>query len=362
MSQPVYEQLADALNAVGGAVPAVKCREFFALIEELFTPEEAEMAVRMPLEAISAEALSAEIGGDTGKVEQMLEGMANKGLVTCRERGGVRHYHLHQLMPGIFEYQFMKGEVNDRAKRLAHLFEDYFTVMQGAARGGGPALAIFPFARVITVEQEIPGGTVIYPYDQVSQYIANSDYIAVSTCYCRHHGELVGNPCDKPKEVCMSFGPGARFNVERGFGRALTKEEALKILDLSEREGLVHCSSNTGKYIDFICNCCGCHCGILRTIKDSAMPSMGATSGFISVVDEEECIGCGDCVDRCQMDALSVEDDIVTRDADRCIGCGLCVSACPTGALRMEPREERLVPPQDHRSLNAALMASMQNL
>lgn len=358
MTEPIYDKLTDALNLRGGALPALKCREFFALMEELFTPKEAEIAIRMPQKMVSAQALAAEIGADAAKVEMQLEGMADKGLVTSRQREGVMHYALLQLMPGIFEYQFMKGEVNDRAKRLARLFEDYFNVMWSAG-GSGSAVAVFPFARVITVEQEIPAGTEIYSYDQVSQYIANSDYIAVSTCYCRHHGELVGNPCDKPKEVCMSFGPGAKFNIERGFGQPVTKEEALKILDLSEREGLVHCSSNTGNYIDFICNCCSCHCGILRSIKDSSMPSMGATSSFIMSVNEEDCMGCGDCLERCQMDALSMDGDIVVLDADRCIGCGLCISVCPTTALIMEPREGAPVPPLDHKLLNAALMASM---
>ncbi|RLC70184.1 MAG: hypothetical protein DRI26_07620, partial [Chloroflexi bacterium] len=297
MPQPVYEQLVDALSARGGAVPALKCKEFLALIEELFTPEEAEMAVQMPLQATSVEALTAKTGGSTEKVEQLLEGMADKGLVTCRERNGVKYYSLLPLMAGIFEYQFMKGEVNDRTKRLARLFEDYFNVIWGSARQGPPTPALLPGARVVTVEREIPAGTEIYPYDQVSYYIRNSEYIAVSTCYCRHHGELLDNPCDKPKEVCLSFGPSAKFNIERGFGRQLTKEEALKILDLSEREGLVHCSSNTGKYVDFICNCCLCHCVVLRSIKESAMPRMVVASGFIVAVDEEECIGCGDCVD-----------------------------------------------------------------
>jgi len=84
-----------------------------------------------------------------------------------------------------------------------------------------------------------------------------------------------------------------------------------------------------------------------------------ATSSFIVIVDEEECTGCGDCIDRCQMEALSMQDDIVAMDADRCFGCGLCISVCPASALRMEPREQRPIPPQDRMELNIAMMASM---
>lgn len=359
MLEPVYEKLLEALRMRGGALPAIKCPELYALLGELFTLEEAEFASQMPMNPMPAADLAAEMGRDLGEVEPLLEGMANKGLVISRERGGVNHYSLLQMMPGIFEYQFMKGEVNDRTKRLARLFEDYFTVMTQAAEKGR-AVINFPFARVIAVEAEIPAGVEIQPYDRVYHYIENSQYIAVSTCYCRHHGELLGRPCDKPKEVCMSFGPGAKFNAERGFARLISKEEARQILDLSEREGLVHCSSNTGKYIDFICNCCICHCGILQSIKNAAIPSMGATTGFIMVVDQESCTGCGDCVERCQMEALTLDGDVVMRDASRCIGCGLCVSACPTEALKMEPRPDRPLLPWDHQSLNAALMASLK--
>ena len=360
MHEPVYEKLTEALNMRGGAAPAVKCPEFYALLRELFTPEEAELACQMPMKPMSAADLAAEIGRDPGEVERLLEGMANKGLVFALERGGVMEYNLLQMLPGIFEMQLMKGEVNDRAKKLAHLFEDYFTVMlEGVQKGG--AIVQFPFARVITVEAEIPAGMEIQPYDSVSRYIENSEYIAIATCYCRHHAELLGQPCDKPKDVCMALGEGAQFLSQRGFARLVSREEALEALDRAEKAGLVHCSSNTSEYIEFICNCCSCHCGIVQSLlKDAAMPGMGAVSSFIMMVDEEKCMGCGDCIDRCPVQVLSMQDDMVVMDADGCIGCGLCVSVCATEALRMKARPDRPLPPRDHDSLNAALMASVK--
>ncbi|MBL7208750.1 MAG: 4Fe-4S binding protein [Dehalococcoidia bacterium] len=359
MPEAVYEKLADKLSSIGGAMPALKCREFFDLIEELFTPEEAELAAKLPPTPVPAATFAKDIGADARRVEGLLETMADKGLVVTRERGDATYYSLMVLVPGIFEYQLMKGEVNDRARKLAYLFENYFNVVTQHAATVSTGFATFPFARVIPVEEDIPAGVEIHPYDKVSDYIARADYIAVSTCYCRHHGELVGHPCDKPKDVCLTFGPQAKFVDERGFGRRLSREEALQILDRSEEAGLVHCSSNTGKYIDFICNCCGCHCGILQSIKNAAVPSMGASSGFVLEVDEEECVGCGACTDRCQMDALTMESGLVIRNLERCIGCGLCISVCPADALRLEPREGAPVPPFDRREFNVAMMSSI---
>jgi electron transport complex protein RnfB len=86
---------------------------------------------------------------------------------------------------------------------------------------------------------------------------------------------------------------------------------------------------------------------------------MAATSSFVTAVDEEECMGCGDCIDRCPMEALSMQDEIAVMDANRCIGCGLCISACSTGALRLEAREDAPIPPLEFKALNAAIMESV---
>lgn len=363
MTEAIYERLTEAMSLRGGALPVVKSPELTALLEELFTPEEAELAIKMPVTAISAETFAKEIiGGDVNGVGGILETMADKGLVFTAERNSVRFYTLMPLVPGIFEMQFMKGEVSERMRKLARLFDDYFSLTRATARqsveAGSGAHAGFPFARVIPVEQEVPPDVTIHVYDKVSAYIDQADYIAISVCYCRHHGELLGNPCDKPKDVCMSFGPQAKYVVEHGFGKLVSKEEARQVLNRCEEAGLIHCSSNTSKYISFICNCCDCHCGIIQSIKEGIIP-MGAVSSFIISVDEDACNGCGTCIDRCQMDALTLHGAMVVRDGRRCIGCGLCISVCPTEALKLELRKEAPVPPFDQRQLRMALISAL---
>jgi ferredoxin len=47
------------------------------------------------------------------------------------------------------------------------------------------------------------------------------------------------------------------------------------------------------------------------------------------------CIGCGECVERCDQGALSLVEGKSEVDRDKCIICGYCVEACPVFAIRV---------------------------
>ena len=56
-----------------------------------------------------------------------------------------------------------------------------------------------------------------------------------------------------------------------------------------------------------------------------------------AVVDRDECVGCGTCVEECPEEAISMDDqEIAVVDANKCTECGSCVEACPSEALSME--------------------------
>jgi ferredoxin len=357
-----YEHLRVAIQMRGGSMPALKCPEFFALVDYLFSPEEAELAVGLPITPASADEIGDKAGKDPDAVKLQLEKMADKGLVYTFDKNNLRYYSLLPLLPGVFEMQFLSGDVNERAVKLAHLFDDYFQALEIHSSSLEFKSTPFPLARVIAVEKEIPANFEIHTYDKVSEYIDNAEYIAVGTCYCRHHGELLGRPCTKPKDVCMGFGRDARYIADRKFGRLVTKEEARSILRRTEEAGLVHCSSNMSKYIQFVCNCCMCHCGILQSMKKYNMKGAAAVSGFITALDAESCITCGDCVERCPMEALTIRDDTLIFNNHLCIGCGLCSSACPTGSLTLVSRSNAPLPPRDWRQLNTSLISSINEL
>jgi Na+-translocating ferredoxin:NAD+ oxidoreductase subunit B len=67
------------------------------------------------------------------------------------------------------------------------------------------------------------------------------------------------------------------------------------------------------------------------------------------VIDPEVCASCGDCIQRCQVQAISEGENYSVVDRARCIGCGLCVTGCLNDAARLERKAEAeiVLPPVD---------------
>ncbi|MGB8706859.1 MAG: 4Fe-4S binding protein [Dehalococcoidia bacterium] len=348
MTQEVYNKLADALNARSMTYPSVPCDEFYTLAEELFTPEQAAIASNIPLNPVTAEELATKMKvSDAAKLRKQLDEMADKGLVRVKESHGRRLYELMPLVPGIIELQFMHGRVDERTKRLAQLFKSYAKALKNIMLtiAPPPVAADTAPVRKISVEEEIHDLSTVLPYDEVMKLIDKTEYIAAGTCVCRHQGDLLDRPCDKPKDnLCMIFGPSAQFAQSHGFVRMLSKEEARQRIDEAEKAGLVHNYANSqDRYIDLLCNCCGCHCLILRGAKRAPVPSQTVIANWVITVDNDACSGCGACIARCWMEALKMDGDLVVRDFNRCIGCGICRYVCPTDAMKLVGREKAAV-------------------
>jgi len=61
------------------------------------------------------------------------------------------------------------------------------------------------------------------------------------------------------------------------------------------------------------------------------------------VIDEEKCIGCGICVDFCNVDAIAVNDERGVLEVvalEDCIECHSCQQNCPEGAIMVFPQVE----------------------
>ena len=353
----VYRRLCEAMAKRGGEYPGMEIPEFYALAEALFTPEEAEVYLAIPRGYHPANAVAAEMDKRPEEVELVLEAMANKGLCGAGNMGDTTFYGSLPFVPGIFEFQFMRGTNTSKDKKLARLIHDYKAAVDAAKE---PPQVTFPTTRVIPVERRIQVGNTIHTYDQVAFYIGKYEPIAVSTCYCRHEAKLIdeNDDCGKPNEVCMQFGMAAKFVIDRRIGRKISKKEAIDILKKCEEAGLVHSTINRQE-IDWLCNCCNDHCVILRKALTQPKPGLTLNSGFQPVRNPELCVACGNCIERCPSIALTMgKDDVPKADLDRCIGCGVCASGCPEEAITLVERPGFQEPPFDQKALKKAIKAS----
>lgn len=357
MTASIYQELCQTMSQRGGRYPARDIPEFYELARVLFSPDEAAVANAQPRGFHPASAVAETMDRPESEVAAILEQMADKGLCTAGNVGGTWFYGAPPFVPGIFEFQFMRGTSTDRDRELARLIHGYKSAFD---KDFGPPFRKFPGERVISVDRKVQAGNRIHTFDQVASYIDSYDPIAVSTCFCRHEAELL-NPedsCGKPNEVCMMFGMSAQYLIDRRLGRKVDKAEAAEILNMAEEAGLVHCSLNSQE-IDFLCNCCSCHCMILGTALAQPKPALLLHSRFQPVFDADLCTACGTCVDRCPGDALSLEDSGPPAiDMDRCFGCGVCATGCPSDAVELIERSGAEAPPENRKALKDAISAA----
>ncbi|PKN62056.1 MAG: hypothetical protein CVU57_26140 [Deltaproteobacteria bacterium HGW-Deltaproteobacteria-15] len=357
MPAQVYRDMLDVMVKRGGPYSGADIPEFYSLMEELFTPEEAQINNGLPRQPVTAAEVATQTGRDEGEIRALLEGMADKGLCSTFVQGQQRVYQSVPFMPGLFEFQFMSGRVTERYRKIANLIYAYKKAYEAAKGTPKPG---FPLTRVITVDRKIRAGNRIHTYDQVATYIDKYGTIGVGTCFCRHAAQLRGEDIHgMPLDVCMWFGEKAEYAVERLGSRKVSKKEALEVLNRAEEAGLLHMSRNTTEEIDFLCNCDRWHCDVVTQILKHPKPGLVFNSGFRPNLDSERCTGCGVCIDRCPPGALKMgEGNVPALDQDRCFGCAVCASGCAEEAIAMEARPDWPEPPKTVKDLITAIKAA----
>jgi ferredoxin len=348
MATDAYQKLARHLDSLPGGFPPSEDGVELKILKKLFTPEQAELAVLCTLIPEPARVLARRAKRPVEEIKARLDEMVDQGLILgMYPKEGEPLYMAAQYVIGIWEYN-----VNNLDEELVGLMNAYIpTLFDPEVWDKAPQL------RTIPVGKSIEAGHRIMPHEQAEELIRRQKKLWVAPCICRREHKLVGKGCGKMEEACLIFGTGAYYYEHRGVGRGIDQEEALAIIRRADEEGLVLQPSNAEKIIN-ICCCCGDCCQVLKTLKRHPRPAELAATPFVAAADPEECIGCGECVERCQMEAISLdEDDRVVLAAERCIGCGLCVSTCPSGALTLErkPDDRQKPVPPDVRAMGLAL-------
>jgi Pyruvate/2-oxoacid:ferredoxin oxidoreductase delta subunit len=354
MTQKVYRELLEVMKSRGGPYAGLDIPEFFALVEELFDAQEAEVNNALPRKPVSVEEISVKTGRSIEEVSVIVERMASKGLCGVSKTPGGVLYRGLPFMPGIFEFMFIGGGESEREKTIARLIHTY---KKAYSQARGVESISYPLTRVIPVARTIKAGNTIHTYDQVMTYIDKYGSIGVGACYCRQAARLRGEELHgMPIGVCMWFGELAENITERLGGRRVTKEEAREIVDRCEEAGLIHMSRNTTDEIDFMCNCDRWHCEVVGQVLKQPRPGLVFNSGFQPAFDAERCVACGTCIERCPPEALTMsEENVPELNTDRCFGCGVCATGCSEGAIAMEAKPDFPAPPRTVKELVTAL-------
>ncbi|GAP12514.1 protein containg 4Fe-4S binding domain [Longilinea arvoryzae] len=330
MNEQTYRRLARHLDQLPDGFPPSRTGADLHLLELLFSPQEAELAVHLTLERESAGLIAARAGLAPDAGALLLDEMAQKGLILSMDtEDGGRTYMAAPFVVGIYEFQ-----VNNLSVNFLHALWEYWSTTVDR-----PSAETIPQMRTIPIHESIDPRLETVTYEQVNAIVDAHTRFAVAPCICRRGARMVGKGCDAPEESCLIFGEWAEFYARTGRGRKIDRSEMLALIARADAANLVLRPSNS-QDVSFICCCCGCCCGGLVGLKRHPRPADVVASAFIASLAPEDCQGCFTCLQRCQMQALVEDGDRVALKQERCIGCGLCVTTCPSGALTLVRKSE----------------------
>jgi Pyruvate/2-oxoacid:ferredoxin oxidoreductase delta subunit len=319
----------------------------------LFTPEEAHIARRLP-QLISLPKLAERLDVDVDELGERITSMAERGLLLDFERKGTRYVVPTPVVIGFFEFTFMRPRPEAPMEEYAEAFAALFDEEEGFIRSifSGSTQVGRSFVR----EEVLPDGdTEILDWERATEVVRTADAVAVSLCPCRTDASLRGEGCDAPIRTCLTFGMSAELLVRAGIAEAVTNDEAMEILVEAKEAGLAQTGDNVRDEVSYLCNCCGCCCGMMRSIKRFSIYDGIVPSNWMATIDHGKCRGCATCAKACPADAITVvssegrglRNNWALVDSARCLGCGVCGDVCRWDAHGMEPRDDRPFVPAD---------------
>jgi Pyruvate/2-oxoacid:ferredoxin oxidoreductase delta subunit len=346
MSDQSYIQIAENIDK--GIQTAPKSdgelsKAFIAYLKIVYKPEEAEVVQHLGMlpQTKTAEEVISAVAGDPQTVQSTLDELKQRGFIAQTSKGG----YCLPAIPNLVNLHMFYPELKPDDLEAARLYQDFFIKEKFykyyATSGKGT-----PGLRAIPIEQSIAPEEKVFEKEEAHEFIKTlgTEDLVLVPCPCRVRTEKMDiRECrDKfPVGSCIMIGGTARYMENAGLGKRVTKEQAIEYLDKMVEIGLIATADN---YLadphNIMCLCCGCCCSNIRGRTRWDNPTAVLPSQFLPMAGDE-CTMCETCIDRCILDALSIDDDegCAVADPEKCIGCGVCTIDCPEETLKLQRYE-----------------------
>ena len=290
-------------------------RPEYRILEPVVSNEMATVALGLKMrEKQSAQEVATTVGMPLEYVTEKLFELADAGICLFVEKEGVDKFWYEPWVPGIMEMVCNNKANVDKYPQLAQAFDDYGT-LRGPLLAGNFPMGI-SLMRVLPIESAVESESHRASYEEVSMYLNSSHKFSVSDCSCRTAREALGEGCGHLKEdMCIQLDDSAEYYIRSGRAKEITREEAFEIIKRAEANGLMHQIPNTDGigHTHAICNCCGCSCLAMRNASMFLNPD-AVRSNYVSKVDKDKCVACGECVEVCPVNALRLGQKVCSKD------------------------------------------------
>ncbi|PKM51441.1 MAG: (Fe-S)-binding protein [Firmicutes bacterium HGW-Firmicutes-7] len=362
VAKSAYKSLEERINRLPlGAPPS---QTLYQILGLLFSEKEASLVAQLPIKPFTIKKASQIWNVSYKEALQVLDTLAGRCILLDMEIDGDKRYLLPPPMAGFLEFSLMRVRNDLDQTLLAELYHQYLNVEEDFVKelffGTETRLGrTFVNESVLSTDQTVQ----ILDFEKASHVIATASHIGISMCYCRHKAAHIGENCDAPMDICMTFNGTADSLIRHSYANRVEASECLELLHKAYESNLVQCGENVRNNVSFICNCCGCCCEALVAAKKFGNLHPVETTNYIPKINNEVCINCGKCEKICPIEAIGQNDagELPIINKDICLGCGVCVRACPKKAMFLERRDKKIITPANsvHRTVVMAIEKGM---
>ncbi len=278
------------------------------------TDQQAEVGLAMELrKPHTVEEIASKCKKSVEETARLADELAKIGACVCYTLDGTLVYELTVYVPGVMEKMVGNKELCEKHPEIAKAFEEYARLRAGLLAPFMP-VGLGPM-RVVPIQRALDGNSKVADFEEISKLMDRHTIFAVADCSCRRSRRILGEGCGHlEKDICIQMGTGAEYYIRAGKARQITREEAEAIIRKAEDNGLMHQIPNIDGdgQTHAICNCCACSCYSLRNALLFNSPDM-IRSNYVSQVDKDKCVACGQCVENCPANALKLGQKLCSK-------------------------------------------------